>query len=62
VVGEQAAQRLPKDTLIPLGSFLLEGLRAAREVYAPSSGENMGGRREHRTGTRPRLISGLRKN
>ena len=62
VVGEQAAQRLPKDTLIPLGSFLLEGLRAAREVYAPSSGENMDGRREHRTGTRPRLISGLRKN
>jgi adenylate cyclase len=38
VVGEQAASRLPKDAVISLGSFLLEGLRAPREVYAPPSG------------------------
>jgi adenylate cyclase len=62
VVGEQAAQRLPKDTLVPLGSFLLEGLRTAREVYAPASAENVSGRREQRASTRPRLISGLRKS
>jgi adenylate cyclase len=62
VVGEQAAKRLPKDVVIPLGSFLLEGLRTAREVYAPPTDEHVVSRREYRTGARPRLISGLRKN
>ena len=35
LVGEGAAGRLPKDAVVSLGSFLLEGLRASRVVYAP---------------------------
>jgi adenylate cyclase len=61
VVGEHSARRLPKDALISLGSFLLEGLRTPREVYAPPGGEGAVPRRESRSGPRPRLISGLRK-
>ena len=62
VLGEQVAKRLPADAVISLGSFLLEGLRTARDVYAPSSSERTLGRREGRATTRPRLISGLRKS
>jgi hypothetical protein len=48
--------------VMSLGSFLLEGLRTAREVYAPPSGEHALSRRAPRAATRPRLISGLREN
>lgn len=37
LVGEGAAAHLPSDALASLGSFLLEGLRRSRLVYAPAS-------------------------
>ena len=35
LVGEGTAARLPANTVASLGSFLLEGMRASRTIYAP---------------------------
>jgi len=59
LVGEGAAARLPKDALISLGSFLLEGLRVARVVYSPPL--PVSARDDGHAVARPRLVSGLGK-
>ena len=61
LLGEGAAKRLPPDSLTELGSFLLEGLRTARHVYAPPPTETGSAPETKRPSSRPRLISGLRK-
>jgi adenylate cyclase len=61
LLGEGAARRLPAESVISLGSFLLEGLRTARQVYAPPPAEIGAAPATKRPSSRPRLISGLRK-
>jgi adenylate cyclase len=62
LVGEGAAARLPPDAVVSLGSFLLEGMRTARTVYAPPlAGPSTRPRDERRAIPPPRLVSGLRK-
>lgn len=56
LVGEGAAAHLPKEAVISLGSFLLEGLRTARTVYSPPPATV---RDERPAAPRPRLVSGL---
>jgi adenylate cyclase len=58
LLGEGAAARLGKDVAVPLGSFLLEGLRTARMVYSPSLSGYSTARDDGKSIPRPRLVSG----
>ena len=61
LMGEGAAAHLPKDAVVSLGSFLLEGLRTARMVYSPPLPEySSGARDDGHASRRPRLVSGRR--
>jgi adenylate cyclase len=56
LVGEGAAAHLARDAVMPLGSFLLEGLRTARVIYSPPL--PIAAREEGHASPRPRLVSG----
>jgi adenylate cyclase len=60
LVGEGTARLLPESSVNSLGSFLLEGLRTSRHVYAPPLMEAAPAPDDKHRTTRPRLVSGLR--
>jgi adenylate cyclase len=61
LVGEGLAKHLPAGAVMSLGSFLLEGLRTGRQIYAPPLAEDSPAQDEKQHPVRPRLVSGLRK-
>jgi adenylate cyclase len=61
LVGEGTARLLPDGSVSSLGSFLLEGLRTSRQIYAPPLVEAVPLPDDRHHPTRPRLVSGLRK-
>jgi adenylate cyclase len=61
LVGEGTARLLPEGSVSSLGSFLLEGLRTGRQIYAPPLVDAAPAPDEKHHPTRPRLVSGLRK-